>query len=223
MQPCHETAAIGGCQDYQFRMITSPLTLLVILFLLNDTLKWRTPCLMLFPYFLGRLVTGISTSFETEINIATPLLVVAYAWGYIAYSRSPTTAALTILGLTLAMNVLLRTVAVNALDFVDENTAAQAAILGPVIVACVMSWITLARHKNWYWFAGLAWGIGVPVILPCMGYQPYESLSQQVSQLKYFQGPMLWYSDALLTLPLAIYGQVAAGQEGKPVKLIKEE
>ena len=217
MPLCHEDPGIGGCVDYQFRMVTSPLTTLILLLLLTGTLKWNLPALMVVPYALGRLITGISDSTAVQLNIATPLLTVAYFWGHVAYSKTPEIDAAKMLVFSVVWIFLCTSVLVHL--FPDAEMADDAAQLVPMILSCVFSWLKLAKHKNWFWFAGLAWGICIPALLPMMGIRPYKPFGAKYPLL---DGPVLWYSDSMITLPLVIYGMIRAGIEGKPAAL-KEE
>ena len=227
MEPCFTDTSPGGCVDYHHRMVTSPLTPLVILFLYSNLCKWSLPSYMIIPYALGRIITALATSAAVEVNYATPFLAVAYGWGWVTYSRKyggPMKNAMVLMGGTVAVNLMVRATWYYLTDVENlnlnltdvENVLFQKALPCIYMVACLLSWISLAKHENWYWFFGLAWGIVVPCILPMFGVTPYSSMTFLQSSFPYLRGPVLWYSDACVTLPLAVFGQLCASMKGKP-------
>ena len=170
---------------------------------------------MIIPYALGRIITALATSAAVEVNYATPFLAVAYGWGWVTYSRKyggPMKNAMVLMGGTVAVNLMVRATVQTEV----ENVLFQKALPCIYMVACLLSWISLAKHENWYWFFGLAWGIVVPCILPMFGVTPYSSMTLLQSSFPYLRGPILWYSDACVTLPLAVFGQLCASMKGKP-------
>ena len=144
---------LGGCVDYQFRMVTSGTTGLMFVLTLWGGLKWRTPLLMIFPYMAGRAVTALVQSAEMEVVVATPLLAVGYFWGHVTYSADPTMDVARML-LFCGVCWMAARAAVNSCGVSEDLAMAGAANISPV-VALVLSWVSLYRNKSWLWFIDL--------------------------------------------------------------------
>ena len=90
-------------------------------------------------------------------------------------------------------------------------------------VAVCMSWLALWRNRAWLWFFGLAWGLMGPMVISMLGQDPYGPLDSKLAADPLLQatsvpldGPVLWYSDELLTLPLVFAGIIQVALEGRP-------
>ncbi len=209
---CHldRPAATGGCVDYNWRMATSPVTGLCLAVLLAGGCRRRLlPLAMMLPYAAGRAATAFSRGPADQLWVATPLLAVAYGWGHVALSRTPARDAALLYALALA-GVWVSGLA-ETQGWIGADLAADAAQLPAFGVGLVASWVALARRGAWLWFLGLAWGIAGPtVVIPMLvGQHPYTKLTTGVDAIdRIATGPILWYSDAWITIPLAAAGQL---------------
>ena len=209
---CHleQPATTGGCVDYNWRMATSPVTGVCIAVLLAGGCRRRLlPLMMLLPYAAGRAATAFSRGPVDQLWVATPLLTVAYFWGHVSFSNKPVRDAVIMFVLTLAG--VWASGQAETQGWLDTDLAADAAQVPAFGIALVASWVALARHGAWLWFFGLAWGIAGPtVLIPMLLRQhPYTKLTTGVDAIdRIATGPILWYSDAFITIPLAAAGQI---------------
>jgi hypothetical protein len=204
---------LGGCVDYQFRMVTSGTTGLMFVLALWGGLKWRTPLLMIFPYMAGRAVTALVQSAEMEVVAATPLLAVGYFWGHVTYSADPTMDVARML-LFCGVCWMAARAAMNSCGVSEDLAMAGAANISPV-VALVLSWVSLYRNKSWLWFIGLLWGIAGPLLISAAGINIFRPFCG-AAQCSMMNGPVLFYSDQLITLPMCFAGQILEAIRGKP-------
>merc|ERR1711924_394487 len=98
---CQEDRPRGNlCVEYQFRMITNPLTVTAALGALAWPLKFRFPMMMMLPYTLGRAVTAVAATKEVQVVVATPLLALGYFWGHLTFSAHKMRDAMYLFGFT---------------------------------------------------------------------------------------------------------------------------
>ena len=210
--------AIGDCRDYQFRMAIGPITFCTILLALRA--KNSLPLMMIVPYAIGRLVTGISNDIDAQYLIATPMLCLGYGWGYITYAQNPVRKAImTVFGCIILFIVLDFSTLLLDLDEQQHLQFSNIAQMAPLMGSVVASLYSLALNGNYVWFFGLLWGISGPVLIAMFVGDPYE----RFDSTPYLSGPRLWYSDSFITLPLVFAGQIVESMHTKEVLSLKKK
>lgn len=206
---CALSSGVGGCVDYQMRMVMSPLTGTTLAVLLLADLKWKMPLYMMFPYLVGRAVTAAAPSIEVQVFCATPLLALGYAWAAICYASEPVFRAQKVCLLTVGAWCF--AFAARDLELLETSQANDMAQVFPFFAASAWSGLELARNGAWVWLIGLVWGMLGPLFIAAAGASPYESLRPPV-----LSGPRLWYSDGCVTMPLVFTGMLLVAIKGRP-------
>merc|ERR1711865_146735 len=175
------------------------------------------------PYMLGRLVTAVAPISEVQTFVATPLLALGYFWGWVSYSNKPVR---DVLGLMSFIGICIIAMLCGQQKYPTmwpDGVAMDFVQLPACTVAVFFSWMALWRNKAWLWFFGLLWGLAGPVVISMVGQDPYQALDPKLLSDPLLRaagvpltGPILWYSDQLITLPLVFAGIIQVALEGRP-------
>eukprot|EP00658_Telonema_sp_P-2_P006377 TRINITY_DN12425_c0_g1_i5.p1 TRINITY_DN12425_c0_g1~~TRINITY_DN12425_c0_g1_i5.p1 ORF type:complete len:273 (-),score=57.30 TRINITY_DN12425_c0_g1_i5:111-929(-) len=220
---CGMTSGVGRCVDYQIRMLINPINLSAFLGLLVWDLKWRFPLYMLIPYMFGRLLTAVATGPWMQVCLATPSLALGYLWGHLTFCEHRVRDA----GVLACFMGVLTGISAAMRHWCPEAWPVDVAMdfvqLPVCTVAVCLSFWSLYKNRAWIWLAGLVWGMGGPIIISMLGQHPYLPLDPKLATDPVLltlgvpmNGPVLWYSDQAITLPLVFVGTLSLAMKGSP-------